>query len=910
MRMLTCPLCNRRTSPRVPQWAVLLATLCLLFTNALPASAATIQRYATQITEVPQWTDESDALGNPGCTSCDCNCGNCTFAFNTSGTAWLEATSFSSFSIPAGHVITSVSVDVMARYSIGSGPGQLRVNVDVPGVGTLGPLDSPSFTSTGQCEYRFGTAGEITHRLCQPWTQALVNGIKVRVQRLGANTSQLRVKAFRVTIVTEPALPNDECAGATIVTGGVTLYSSAGATTSSLASTSCYGLCIVNDDLNLFTNDVWFQYTAQCTGVATFSTCGATNYDTILAVYSGSCGSLVELACDDDSCGPSLLSTISVPVVAQTVYRIRIGGFDGDVGGGALTVQCVAGDTCATAIPAVLGTNAFSTAGAQTDGPALPPGCASSFGSDVWFTYTSACASGGTLTFSTCTGTGFNTVLAVYTGSCGSLVSVGCNDNGCGAGTGSSVSVNSTPGTTYRIRVGGVNGASGSGTLTIACVVPPGNNQCSTASDAFNGANPFSTVNATTNGPTVPGTCVPVFANDVWFKYVATCTGTALFSTCSGTNFDTVLAVYTGSCANLVLAGCNNNGCPSGTGSGVSIVVAAGSTYFVRLGGNNGAVGTGVLTISCTAFPPNDECANAILVGEGQTTFTTVGATTSVPAVPAACGSNVGNDVWFRYQPQASGIATISTCAGAGFDTVLAVYAGSCGGSFAGCNDNGCAAGTASSITLSVSAGVAYFIRAGGTAGMTGTATLTIALVQPPSNDECTTAVVVQDGVTPFTSAGATTSLPPLPVTCALLFGNDIWYEYSASCTGVMRVSTCGSSSFDTVLAAYAFCGSTFSLACNNDGCPNPLGSSFNLVTIAGTNYRIRLGGWNGATGAGELLVECNTADLSGDGLIDGGDLGIMLASWGLPGAADLNGDGTVDGADLGILLTLWGAPT
>ena len=50
-------------------------------------------------------------------------------------------------------------------------------------------------------------------------------------------------------------------------------------------------------------------------------------------------------------------------------------------------------------------------------------------------------------------------------------------------------------------------------------------------------------------------------------------------------------------------------------------------------------------------------------------------------------------------------------------------------------------------------------------------------------------------------------------------------------------------------------------------------------------------------------------ADLSGDGAIDGADLGLFLVEWGACTgcAADLTGDGFVDGADLGLLLTAWG---
>jgi len=46
--------------------------------------------------------------------------------------------------------------------------------------------------------------------------------------------------------------------------------------------------------------------------------------------------------------------------------------------------------------------------------------------------------------------------------------------------------------------------------------------------------------------------------------------------------------------------------------------------------------------------------------------------------------------------------------------------------------------------------------------------------------------------------------------------------------------------------------------------------------------------------------------DLNLDGLVDGSDLSIVLASWGpcpSPCGADLNGDGFVDGADLSIWL-------
>jgi hypothetical protein len=52
--------------------------------------------------------------------------------------------------------------------------------------------------------------------------------------------------------------------------------------------------------------------------------------------------------------------------------------------------------------------------------------------------------------------------------------------------------------------------------------------------------------------------------------------------------------------------------------------------------------------------------------------------------------------------------------------------------------------------------------------------------------------------------------------------------------------------------------------------------------------------------------------DLTGDGVIDGADLSVLLGFWGpcnvgFCESADLTGDGQIDGADLSVLLGGWG---
>ena len=47
-------------------------------------------------------------------------------------------------------------------------------------------------------------------------------------------------------------------------------------------------------------------------------------------------------------------------------------------------------------------------------------------------------------------------------------------------------------------------------------------------------------------------------------------------------------------------------------------------------------------------------------------------------------------------------------------------------------------------------------------------------------------------------------------------------------------------------------------------------------------------------------------ADLDGSGTVDGGDLGLVLSSWGTPNG-DVNGDKQTNGADLTLVLAGWG---
>ena len=124
-------------------------------------------------------------------------------------------------------------------------------------------------------------------------------------------------------------------------------------------------------------------------------------------------------------------------------------------------------DGCGFATPVTFGSNAIDSTNAKTNGPGSS--CGANI-ADVWYSFTATSA--GDYRFETC-GSSFDTVMEVYSGSCSSLVSEGCNDDACGAG-GSRVDVlGVNAGDTLLIQIGGFLSQRGTGNLEISNASPP-----------------------------------------------------------------------------------------------------------------------------------------------------------------------------------------------------------------------------------------------------------------------------------------------------------------------------------------------------------------------------------------------------------------------------------------------------
>ncbi len=135
--------------------------------------------------------------------------------------------------------------------------------------------------------------------------------------------------------------------------------------------------------------NIWYCYTATCTGFTTVSLCGS-SYDTKMAVYDGVDPSTADmLGCNDDFC--TLQSEITFASVEGNTYLIEVGGFGSNTGDGIITVDCVecdppSNDNCedVTPVTLTLGTSVTFTG----DNTCASNQCPDFEGGHVWEAFT------------------------------------------------------------------------------------------------------------------------------------------------------------------------------------------------------------------------------------------------------------------------------------------------------------------------------------------------------------------------------------------------------------------------------------------------------------------------------------------------------------------------------------------
>jgi hypothetical protein len=393
--------------------------------------------------------------------------------------------------------------------------------------------------------------------------------------------------------------------------------------------------------------------------------------------------------------------------------------------------------------------------------------------------------------------------------------------------------------------------------VALGVVTIPPNDNCDQAALVFDVDDLlFDTTHATFDGP---GHYIR--SPNLWYCYTATCTGCVTVSL-RGSSFDTKVAVYKGSdcypeLKDLII----KNDDFYGQQSQATFAVIKNNQYLIEVGGFNPSVkGQGMIKISCDPYstqPSNDDCVNARSVRNvTNLPFTTVCATFDGPG-----HYFTSPNLWYRYIAINTREVTVSLL-GSEFDTALAIYeTEDCYSKLEDLVDRNDDFGgfLQSQITFEAIAGRSYLFEVMGyDADEVGEGVLTVSSEggEPPSSkDNCQNAKTVGDVKNmAFTTADATFDGPGLCMTSP-----NIWYCYTATCSGNVTVSLAGSS-YDTMLAVYDGCQCYPTqddlIECNDDA-GNSYQSAVTFAANNGDHYLIEIGGYGNEKGAGLLTISC-----------------------------------------------------
>ena len=378
-----------------------------------------------------------------------------------------------------------------------------------------------------------------------------------------------------------------------------------------------------------------------------------------------------------------------------------------------------------------------------------------------------------------------------------------------------------------------------------------GADECSGATALANGtASPFNTSTATASAGAVDDAlCAGTFLNflatqqDVWFKFTATESGLLEVNTCLSGSYDTSVVIYSGSCASLTPVACNGDGtgltgCQQYYSRITDLALNANETVYIRIGGYDGAVGSGQIVASFVGVPAG--CLGA--VGACNEPHGGLG------CQEAACCAAV-----CAFNPLCCDVGWDASCVTNAIEQCGYYYCPPASGAPA----NNCATAATS---------------------VSGSA----------------------DSVQNFNTANATMDGPNhAGATCQSgsdIFAHDIWWKIVPANNGALLLSTCDSVSYDNKLAVYnlgtdpaAFDYNELAgalVGCNDDGASGACNTTGTPVTnyaselsvnvTSGNTYLIRLGSYaEGQTGSGSLRITVPAACVIDSGSAEGEDCGL-----------------------------------
>ncbi len=248
-----------------------------------------------------------------------------------------------------------------------------------------------------------------------------------------------------VLIITSFLLPislfaqSDDCSSAVSITPNLTTCSyEAG---SSSGATESIPTCSGGGDAD---DDVWYQFVANSTDM-TITVDPTVGYDAVIQLFSGTCGSLTSIQCEDVNAANGDEVLVASGLTNGATYFVRV--YHYGTGSGTNTFNiCVTGlapsnndvPCSAYVLPTVTPScnfQVYTNSGASDSGEGTPSGCGGSapfdggyLGGDVWFKV--EVPPSGELDIHTLGIDFADGAMALYSGACGALTMLECDDDG------------------------------------------------------------------------------------------------------------------------------------------------------------------------------------------------------------------------------------------------------------------------------------------------------------------------------------------------------------------------------------------------------------------------------------------------------------------------------------------------
>ena len=360
----------------------------------------------------------------------------------------------------------------------------------------------------------------------------------------------------------------------------------------------------------------------------------------------------------------------------------------------------------------------------------------------------------------------------------------------------------------------------------------------------------------------------------VWFEYTANSSQTVVFDT-FGSDYDTNLSIWQNTEHPLIPIDCNDDH-SNLEQSLINAELEAGITYYINVGGYNGASGNLVFNAKQVNPLANDNLADAITIDSDATysnTQATKSATIENGEKIASCNQNgAESSVWYEYSPSANQRNVFNTI-GSDYNTVLSIWTGANHPlTEVACNDDN--GGPQSQVAVNMTANRIYYINVatGKTSSGTlakDTGLLTLNMSTPPANDNIADVISISE-IFPYTNTqntgGATTENNESNPSCTTSTDASVWYLFNPNSDYNNVTFSIPNASFDATLSVWQ--GSEFPLteiACSDNAVTleNTIESQVTIPLKSGTDYYVDINGVDGESGTVTLQVEKGKTDFA-----------------------------------------------